>query len=45
MKTKVLIVDDSAVMRRLLGEMIAAAPDMEVVGAATLAEALEACSS
>ncbi len=34
MKTKVLIVDDSAVMRRLLGEMIAAAPDMEVVGAA-----------
>ncbi len=34
MKTKVLVVDDSALMRGLLSEMIAAAPDMEVVGSA-----------
>ena len=34
MKTKVLVVDDSAVMRGLLTEIIRGAPDMEVVGAA-----------
>lgn len=34
MKTKVLVVDDSALMRGLLAEMIGQAPDMEVVGAA-----------
>jgi two-component system chemotaxis response regulator CheB len=34
MKTKVLVVDDSALMRGLLTEMISMAPDMEVVGAA-----------
>lgn len=34
MKTRVLIVDDSALMRGLLTEMINLAPDMEVVGAA-----------
>lgn len=34
MKTKVLVVDDSALMRGLLSEMINSAPDMEVVGAA-----------
>ncbi|WP_371324712.1 chemotaxis response regulator protein-glutamate methylesterase [Dechloromonas sp. ZY10] len=34
MKTKVLVVDDSALMRGLLAEMISQAPDMEVVGAA-----------
>lgn len=34
MKTRVLVVDDSASMRCLLSEMIAAAPDMEVVGTA-----------
>lgn len=34
MKIKVLIVDDSAVMRGLLTEMIGSAPDLEVVGAA-----------
>jgi len=34
LKTKVLIVDDSALMRGLLTEMIRSAPDMEVVGAA-----------
>lgn len=33
-KTRVLVVDDSALMRGLLTEMINAAPDMEVVGAA-----------
>jgi len=33
-KTRVLIVDDSALMRGLLTEMINAAPDLEVVGAA-----------
>lgn len=33
-KTKVLVVDDSALMRGLLTEMINMAPDMEVVGAA-----------
>lgn len=33
-KTRVLIVDDSALMRGLLAEMINAAPDLEVVGAA-----------
>lgn len=34
MTTKVLVVDDSAVMRKLLTELINAAPDLEVVGAA-----------
>lgn len=34
MTIKVLIVDDSAVMRKLLTELINASPDMEVVGAA-----------
>src|SRR5574343_1602074 len=34
MKTKVLVVDDSALMRGLLTEMISQASDMEVVGAA-----------
>lgn len=34
MKTRVLVVDDSALMRGLLTEMINSAPDMEVVGAA-----------
>lgn len=34
MRTKVLIVDDSAVMRGLLTEMVGSAPDLEVVGAA-----------
>lgn len=35
MKVRVLVVDDSALMRGLLSEMINAAPDMEVVGAAS----------
>jgi two-component system, chemotaxis family, protein-glutamate methylesterase/glutaminase len=34
MKIRVLIIDDSALMRGLLTEMINAAPDLEVVGAA-----------
>lgn len=34
MKTKVLVVDDSALMRGLLSEMIGMAGDMEVVGSA-----------
>lgn len=34
LKTRVLVVDDSALMRGLLTEMINSAPDMEVVGAA-----------
>lgn len=34
MTIKVLIVDDSALMRTLLGEIIDAAPDLEVVGSA-----------
>lgn len=34
LKTRVLVVDDSALMRGLLSEMINSAPDMEVVGAA-----------
>lgn len=34
MKIRVVVVDDSALMRGLLTEMINAAPDMEVVGAA-----------
>lgn len=34
MKTRVLVVDDSALMRGLLSEMINSAPDMQVVGAA-----------
>lgn len=34
MTTKVLVVDDSALMRSLLSEMIRSAPDMEVVGCA-----------
>ena len=33
-KIKVLIVDDSALMRSLLSEMVSLAPDLEVVGAA-----------
>jgi two-component system chemotaxis response regulator CheB len=33
-KTRVLVVDDSALMRGLLSQMINVAPDMEVVGAA-----------
>lgn len=33
-KIRVLVVDDSALMRSLLSQMIAMAPDMEVVGAA-----------
>ncbi|HZX32525.1 MAG TPA: chemotaxis response regulator protein-glutamate methylesterase [Rhodocyclaceae bacterium] len=39
MKTRVLVVDDSVVMRALLSEMINAAPDLEVVGAAPDAHA------
>ena len=38
-KTRVLVVDDSAVMRGLLSEMIGAAADLEVVGAAADAQA------
>lgn len=34
MKTKVLVVDDSAVMRKLLTDLINGAPDLEVVGSA-----------
>ncbi|PKO46878.1 MAG: chemotaxis response regulator protein-glutamate methylesterase [Betaproteobacteria bacterium HGW-Betaproteobacteria-4] len=34
MKTRVLVVDDSALMRGLLSQLIGLAPDMEVVGAA-----------
>src|SRR5574343_1739338 len=34
MKTRVLVVDDSALMRGLLTQMISLAPDMDVVGAA-----------
>jgi len=34
MTTRVLVIDDSAVMRKLLTELINAAPDMEVVGGA-----------
>ncbi|MBU1364272.1 MAG: chemotaxis response regulator protein-glutamate methylesterase [Gammaproteobacteria bacterium] len=34
MKTRVLVVDDSALMRGLLSQLISLAPDMEVVGAA-----------
>ena len=34
MKIRVLVVDDSALMRGLLSEMINSAPDMQVVGAA-----------
>lgn len=34
MKTRVLVVDDSALMRGLLTEMINGAPDLEVVGSA-----------
>lgn len=34
MKIRVLVVDDSALMRSMLSEMIQAAPDMEVVGSA-----------
>ena len=33
-KTRVLVVDDSALMRGLLSQLISLAPDMEVVGAA-----------
>ena len=39
MKTRVLVVDDSALMRSLLAELINAAPDLEVVGAAPDAQA------
>ena len=34
-KLKVLIVDDSALVRRILTELISADPEMEVVGAAS----------
>ena len=34
MKTKILVVDDSGVMRKLLSEWINSVPDLEVVGAA-----------
>ncbi len=34
MKIRVLVIDDSALMRKLLTEIINAAPDLEVVGAA-----------
>lgn len=34
MKIRVLIVDDSAMMRRLLTQIIEQSPDFEVVGAA-----------
>ena len=34
MAIKVLVVDDSAVMRGVLSEVINSAPDLEVVGAA-----------
>ncbi len=37
-KTRVLIVDDSALMRSLLSQMINQAPDMEAIGAAPDAE-------
>lgn len=33
-KTKVLVVDDSALMREILGDLLTAAPDIEVVGSA-----------
>lgn len=39
MKTRVLVVDDSALMRGLLTELIAGFPDLEVVGAAPDAQA------
>jgi two-component system chemotaxis response regulator CheB len=39
MKIRVLVVDDSALMRGLLTEMINSAPDIEVVGAAPDAQA------
>src|SRR5574337_121716 len=39
-KTRVLVCDDSALMRAMLTEIINAAPDLEVVGAA--ADALQA---
>ena len=34
MKIRVLVIDDSALMRGMLTEMINAVPDIEVVGAA-----------
>lgn len=33
-RIRVLVVDDSALMRRLIGEILAAYPDLEVIGAA-----------
>lgn len=33
-RTKVLIIDDSALIRQLLGEILSSAPELEVVGAA-----------
>lgn len=39
MKTKVLVVDDSTVMRKLFAEIINSAPDLEVVGEAPDAHA------
>ncbi len=38
MKTRVLVVDDSALMRGLLSQLIGMAPDMDVVGAAPEAQ-------
>ncbi|HEU5436259.1 MAG TPA: chemotaxis response regulator protein-glutamate methylesterase, partial [Telluria sp.] len=34
MKTKVLIVDDSALIRSVMSEIVSSQPDMEVVGVA-----------
>ena len=33
-KTRVLIIDDSALVRKILSEAVSAAPDLEVVGSA-----------
>lgn len=34
-RTRVLVVDDSAVVRRMLGDILAAEPDLEIVGTAS----------